>query len=170
MRDTDDSADKATGKPRRGMGKMGWIATLILVLALGGGGFYATFSGMVGGGQDMARPIPEQGDAGGYDTATSDAPSYLELDPLMVSVGGAGSVRQLRFRAYLQLDDRRTDVASLQPRILDIFATYLRAISIARLEDPTALLHLRAQLLRRVQLLTGPNAVSDLLIIDFVIT
>jgi flagellar FliL protein len=60
-------------------------------------------------------------------------------------------------------------VEAVRPRVLDIFATYLRALPLSELQDPTALLHVRAQLLRRVQLLTGPDMVEDLLIIDFVI-
>ncbi|WP_281824919.1 flagellar basal body-associated FliL family protein [Jannaschia rubra] len=164
MAEPADSPEEPEANPRRGMGAKGWIATLVAALALGGGGFYVTWSGLA---DDLLRPSEV---AANHGTPAADAPSFLELDPLMVTVGGQGSIRQLRFRAFLQTEGERMDVAALQPRILDIFATYLRAVPVDRLEDPTALVTLRAQLLRRVQLLAGPEAVRDLLIIDFVIT
>ncbi len=164
MSETDDSGDIPQDAPRRGIGKVGWGVTLLLALVLGGGGFYTTYAGAL---EAVLHPARTADDHAGPDQA---APRFLELDPLMVSVGGNGSIRQLRFRAFLQLASGAGEgVPALQPRILDIFATYLRAVSVDRLEDPTSLLQLRAQLLRRVQLLVGPDVVDDLLIIDFVI-
>ena len=167
MPETDDSADAPEVATRRGMGKVGWGLTLVAALIMGGGGFYATYAGALDSVLHPDAGTGQHGDA----PSMAHAPSFVELDPLMVTVGGAGSIRQLRFRAFLQLNEgARDSVTELQPRILDIFATYLRAVSVDRLEDPTSLLHLRAQLLRRVQLLAGPDIVADLLIIDFVIT
>lgn len=164
MAETDRPAAETEAAPRRGMGAKGWIATLALALGLGGGGFYAAYAGLAD------SVLHASGEEPSPDAATPDSPQFLELDPLMVTVGGEGSIRQLRFRAFLQVGpEASAPVAALQPRILDIFATYLRAVPLDRLEDPTSLLQLRAQLLRRVQLLTGTGAVSDLLIIDFVI-
>lgn len=164
MADSPDEPQEDEAKPKKGLGKIGWILVLVIGLGLAGGGFFATYSGMLSGAESET--------AEAEDAPESEGPAlvFLELDPMMISVGNAGSIRQLRFRAYLQLPEQNDDVAALQPRILDVFSTYLRAVSVDRLEDPTSLLDLRAQLLRRVQLLTGPGAVNDLLIIDFVIT
>ncbi|CTQ49087.1 flagellar basal body-associated FliL family protein [Jannaschia donghaensis] len=164
MADSEDPNAIDSDKPKKGLGKIGWLIAVVLALGLGGGGFYATHSGLLLGSPDMASDPNDGSDNG------PAAPIYLELDPMMISVGDAGSIRQMRFRAVLQLEKGHANVAALQPRILDIFSTYLRAVSVTRLEDPTALLDLRAQLLRRVQLLAGDGSVSDLLIIDFVIT
>ncbi|WP_371156239.1 flagellar basal body-associated protein FliL [Jannaschia sp. 2305UL9-9] len=156
----------ATEEPeekKAGLGLKGWAAAAILSLVLGGGGFYAAYSGMVANAltpKEAPHPVAE-----------ARGPEFLELEPMLVSVGGEGSIKQLRFRAFLQVPYQGADhVEALQPRILDIFATYLRAVGTDTLENPAALLRIRAQLLRRVQLLAGPEAVSDLLIIDFVIT
>ncbi|WP_235962682.1 flagellar basal body-associated FliL family protein [Jannaschia marina] len=162
MADPEEEAVDSAPEKKGGMGKLGWIVTLVAALALGGGAFFVTFSGLVG--------LPSE-EAAAPEAGTGPlAPQFLELDPMMITVGGAGSTKQLRFRAFLQLEPGAEQIAALQPRILDVFSTYLRAVSVARLEDPTALLDLRAQLLRRVQLLAGADVVSDLLIIDFVIT
>ncbi|MEM7487492.1 MAG: flagellar basal body-associated FliL family protein [Pseudomonadota bacterium] len=158
-----DAEDVKEDEAKTGPGLKLWLGVLVLAAALGGGGFYATYSGLLAGPSETAH-ADDHGE--GY----AEGPQFVELDPLQISVGGEGSIRQLRFRAYLQLGegDARA-VTDVQPRILDIFSTYLRALPPATLEDPTALLRVRSQLLRRVQLLTGPDAVDDLLIIDFVI-
>ena len=164
MAEKDETGTATPPAPRRGMGAKGWLAVGVAAAALAGGGFHATYSGLLvptSKASTAAEDVPAPSDA---------APRFLELDPMTITVGGGGSIRQLRFRAFLEVGDSAGGaVAALQPRILDIFATYLRAVSVDRLEDPTALMHLRAQLLRRVQLLAGAEAVKDLLIVDFVI-
>jgi flagellar FliL protein len=55
------------------------------------------------------------------------------------------------------------------PRVLDVLNSYLRAVEVAELEDPAALVTLRAQMLRRIQLVTGPDRVRDVLITEFVL-
>jgi flagellar FliL protein len=59
-------------------------------------------------------------------------------------------------------------VERLSPRVLDILNSYLRAIDIAILEDPGALITVRAQMLRRIQIVIGEDFVTDLLITEFV--
>ena len=46
---------------------------------------------------------------------------------------------------------------------------YLRAVDVEDIEDPSSLVRLRAQMLRRIQIVVGQDAVSDLLIIEFVL-
>lgn len=145
--------------PARKRGRTWMIAAPVLLL-LGAGGFAATYAG------PFARS-PEAGAAN--HEPVPHAPGFLELDPLTITVGGAGGVRQLRFRGVLELGGASAGVGPLMPRILDVMAGYLRALPLSTLEDPTALLRIRSQLLRRVQLLCGPEAVADLLILDFVI-
>jgi flagellar FliL protein len=138
------------------------LMVLLAALLLGGGGFAVTYlglaDGLIGGAAKVAK---EQ---------VGPEPRFLELEPLMIAVGGEGSRRQLRFRAFLELSEEAGHVAALQPRLLDVLATYLRAVDVAELEDPRALLRLRAQMLRRAQIVAGEDAVRDLLIVDFVIT
>jgi flagellar FliL protein len=145
-----------------GGGAKRWILVAGVAVLFGAGGFYVPYSGLIGGGSAEATPAPVEG--------AVEGPVFADLEPLQISVGGEGSIQQLRFRATLQLTDSTSDtVLALQPRILDILATYLRALPTDVLRDPTALLKIRAQMLQRIQLLTGPGVVEDLLIIDFVI-
>ncbi|MEM7642815.1 MAG: flagellar basal body-associated FliL family protein [Pseudomonadota bacterium] len=160
-----DDTEGTQEEVKRGLGPKAWIGVAVMALALGGGGFYATYAGLIAG-HDTAN----HDNQAAHETDPMEHVDFVELDPLRVSVGGEGSIRQLQFRAYLQLGSAGArPVEAAKPRIMDIFSTYLRALPVATLEDPTALLRIRSQLLRRVQLLAGPNAVEDLLIIDFVI-
>jgi len=94
--------------------------------------------------------------------------SFVPIEPIVVTVGRGGS-RQLRCRAELEVDPERTeDVALLMPRILDVLNGYLRAVDLADLENPASLIKLRAQMLRRIQIVTGSGHVRDLLITEFV--
>ena len=61
------------------------------------------------------------------------------------------------------------DVEAIKPRIIDVLNGYLRAVRVSDLEDPTVLIKLRSQMLRRVQVVTGPGYVRDLLIMEFVL-
>ncbi|MEM9796291.1 MAG: flagellar basal body-associated FliL family protein [Pseudomonadota bacterium] len=166
MADESEIEDEVPQK--KGMGAKLWAIVGVLALLLAGGAFYAGQSGIVA---DLLPGGAKSTETAQGENADAVTEAFLELDPLMISVGGEGSIKQLRFRAYLQTPRSETGrLTELQPRILDVFATYLRALAVPTLEDPAALLRIRAQLLRRVQLLAGPESVQDLLIIDFVIT
>ena len=73
----------------------------------------------------------------------------------MVSIGRGGG-RYLRFSAQLEVAAADVEeVTLLSPRVLDVLNSYLRAVETADIEDPAAMARLRAQMLRRVQLVTG---------------
>lgn len=137
---------------------------LVLALLLGGGGFYATFSGLIfGGGADHAT---EEDKAPGPLTGIA----FVPLETIVVSLGADSGSEHLRFTAQLEVaDTAEADVTLLAPRILDVLNSYLRAIDTASIEDPQAMARLRAQMLRRIQLVTGEGRVRDLLITEFVL-
>jgi flagellar FliL protein len=55
------------------------------------------------------------------------------------------------------------------PRVIDVLNGYLRAVEPGDFDDPAILGRLRAQMLRRVQIVTGTERVRDLLIMEFVL-
>ena len=61
-------------------------------------------------------------------------------------------------------------VEEVLPRILDALNAYLRAIEPERLTERSAHYRLRGQILRRVRIVTGEDAVLDLLITELVLT
>jgi flagellar protein FliL len=134
----------------------------VLALLLGGGGFYATWSGLLSGGGDHAQE--------GAAPASLQGIAFVPLETMVVSLGPDSGSEHLRFTAQVEVVETATvDVTMLKPRILDVLNSYLRAIDTASIEDPQAMARLRAQMLRRVQIVTGEGRVRDLLITEFVL-
>lgn len=150
-------APEASGKKRRLM------PVLIGILggtALGAGGFYATYTGLI-----APRPAAPTTVESAVDFA------FVALDPIMVSLAPNSDARLLRFSAQFEVAAGSvTEVERLRPRLVDMINLYLRAVSPAELSDPTAMLRLRAQLLRRAQVIAGDGHIRDILITEFVLT
>ena len=186
--ETDGNAHEAAGNPS----KVPLIIGLLAAIAFGAGGFYASYSGLLInliGGTDAASQKttaaagtingigPETSYAG--DRAATAGPeslsapltaTFVEIDPLVVSLGAGQSLAHLRFRGHLEVNTGAEDtVQALMPRVMDVLNGYLRATRPEELSDPTMLIRLRAQMLRRVQLVVGEGLVKDLLVSEFVL-
>jgi flagellar protein FliL len=136
---------------------------LVLAIVLGGAGFYATWSGLIlGGGEahasagEEAGPMPEI--------------AFVPLETLIISLGPASDNRHLKFTSQLEVAaSHAEEVTLLQPRIVDLLNGYLRALDPREFDDPVALVRMRAQLLRRIQIVTGNGRVRDFLVTEFVL-
>lgn len=158
MADTPD-ADEAA----KASSKLPLILGLVFAVLGGAGGFYAVYSGLLlSAGVEASKPAPAP--------TVSDV-AFVEIAPIVISLGPTGNVRHLRFGAQLEVAKGHEEaVRSHIPRIVDVLNGYLRAVDMADLEDPSALVRLRAQMLRRVQIVAGEGSVRDLLIMEFVLT
>lgn len=160
--------DSGTGKARRGL-LLPLLAGLGLAVAGAGGGYWSITRG------PLSPATATDGDPG---TAVAAAPDplplpdtvFVPLDPVVVSLGPAVAGRQLLFTAHLEVPGQHVEeVTRLIPRVLDVLNGYLRVIDVAELGEPTSLAILRAQLLRRIQVVTGDGRVNDLLVTQFVV-
>ncbi len=96
--------------------------------------------------------------------------AFVPVDPVVISLGQAARSTHLRMTSQLEVAKPYADeVTMLMPRILDVLNSYLRAVEVAQLEDPTALVRLRSHMLRRIQIVTGEGRVRDLLITEFIL-
>lgn len=145
--------------------KLPLLIGVALFLVCGGGGFYAVYSGLLfGGGAAPAAEATAEGEPGLPEI------SFVTIAPLVISVGDTAAARHLKFTSSLEVTKaNEAQVNELMPRILDVMNGYLRAVDPKDLEDPAALVRLRAQLLRRIQLVTGEGRVRDLLVTEFVL-
>lgn len=150
----------------------------VVLAALGGGGaFWATTAGPLKslfGGADAESAEGSEGEKAGGHLGAGPAPlgpvAFLPLEVLAIPLGVEGQGRTLIFEGQLELDPQYlADVTLLKPRVLDVLNSYLRVVEVAELGDPAALLRLRGQMLRRVQVVTGEGRVRDLLITQFVV-
>ncbi len=139
------------------------VLGLVLALLLGCGGFYATWAGLILGsrashGADGEEPGPLPDIA------------FVPIEPLTITLGAAVDNRHLRFASQLEVAaPHMADVTLLLPRIVDVMNGYLRALDPVQFDDPATLMRMRAQMLRRIQIVTGEGRVRDLLVTEFVL-
>lgn len=137
---------------------------LVAALALGGGGFFAVYSGLI-----LGHSAPESAEHAETPDPLPEI-AFVPVTPVVIPLGAAGRNQNLRMTANLEVAKPHSgEVETLMPRILDVLNSYLRAVEVAQLEDPAALVRIRAQLLRRIQIVTGEGRVRDLLVTEFMI-
>ena len=135
-------------------------------LLLGGGGFAAIYLGVFDPTALLGAKQPEKA----AETEPVDAIGFVPLDPVIISLPRGSAADHLRFVGQLEVvPTHAEEVVALMPRILDALNTYLRAVEPSDLEQPAATVWLRAQMLRRIQVVTGEGRVRDLLITEFVL-
>ena len=150
--------------------KLPVILGVVLMLVLGGGGFFAVYSGML-----LAPEMPmEEAELETLEevpVAPLPDVAFVPIDPLIVNMlDSLGSARHLRFQAQVEVPTQyEQEVVTLMPRIVDVLNGYLRAVDVAELENPAALIRLRSQVLRRLQVVAGEGRVKDVLIMEFVV-
>lgn len=153
--------------------KLPMIIGLVLALAGGGGGFFAVQSGLLGNlGMDASHDsaADETTKDEGIETMPLPDVAFIEVPPLVISLGPKAQANHLRFRASLEVPKKyTTEVESILPRVQDVLNSYLRALEARDLEAAGALIKLRGQMLRRVRLVAGEGRVRDLLVLEFVL-
>lgn len=156
---------------------------LIGALLLGGGTFYGVFSGLIplpfgsdaaaeGDGEAHASSDKnaEKGESVGIEHPGSPPAAFIPMDALVISLGPTARSKHLKLVVSVEVTpESEAEVTAVKPRIADVLNTFLRAVDERELETPRAMLRLRAQMLRRVQLVTPENSVRDLLIQEFVL-
>ena len=157
-----ETQDPPVEQPKKRSKKPIFIGVLMAFL-LGGAGFYATWTGLIlgqGGGHaaegDGVIPLPEI--------------AFVPVEPLIISLGAIEENRHLRFASQLEVAGGHSDEGTPPlPRSSGIMKSSLRAVDVAELENPTGLVRMRAQMLRRIQIVTGEGRVRDLLVTEFVL-
>ncbi len=158
--------------------RMPLLLGVVLALAGGGGGFYAVNAGLLPLGAAPGREEAHADDHADHAGAGSEPGAipgagdfaFVELPPVVISLGPAAKGSHLRFLATLEVPAGRAEqVAALTPRVIDAMNGYLRALTPADIEAQDALVMIRAQLTRRVQLVLGRDNLRDLLVLEFVL-
>ncbi len=156
-------AGEVAEEPAKKPSKKPLLIGLLLALLLGGGGFYTVFSGMLFGAHAPGAAA---------EVHAEDTPqvAFVPVEPIIINLGGGGSKEILKFSCQLEVVAQHQEaVQHLLPRISDVINSYLRALEPQVLEDPTALVRIRAHLLRRLQMVTGEGQVRDVLITEFIL-
>jgi flagellar FliL protein len=162
-----DVAEAETSEAPKKKGKlMPLLIGLVAAILSGGAGFMLVSMDII--------PTPEKApqEAHAPEPEPIDLPhtAFVPLTPLIVTLGAGDTLRQLQLSAQLEVAPEAVDaVALLTPRVIDVLNTYLRAIDSDVVENPAHMLRMRAQMLRRIQVVTGQGMVRDILVSEFIL-
>ena len=96
---------------------------------------------------------------------------FVTLEPMVVTLGPRARSQYLKISiSFETTSEHEEKLNDLSPKLRDVLNTYLRAVEESDLADPMSMNRLRAQMLRRVQIVADQEAVHDVLITDFVLT
>ena len=153
------NADPAEDTPKRSM-KRPLLLGLLLALLGGAAGFAVIWLEVFSAsheGEELALPAMPPA-------------AFVPLDPIVVNLPASTGLKYLRFVAQLEVVPQYADEVEMNvPRVVDVLNGYLRAVELSDLSESSALIRLRAQMLRRIQVVTGPDRVRDLLVMEFVL-
>ena len=158
---------------------------LIGAVLLGGGAFYGVYSGMIplpfgsepemaegeGKGEAQDHAAEHDVDADEYAERPEAGPTaFVPLDEMIISLGPNATAKHLKVRVSIEVDpEAQESVVAVVPRVMDVLNTYLRAVDEREFEVPHSMMRVRAQMLRRVQLVTPRDSVRDVLVQEFVL-
>lgn len=155
--ETENSAPKKKGK-------LGLILIVICILLAGGGGAAIGYLGLVPmdlltGKSNNKVKLPNIDDT-----------IFIKMPPLIIPLGQNAKAKHLRAVFSIETDKTYINrIEKLQPRLMDMLNTYLRAVEEKELTNPERFQNLQAQMLRRARLVSGEDAVKNLLVQEFVL-
>jgi len=159
---SDVTADQSDPEPKSG--KRIWLLATLGALVLGAGAFSVLYFELLFSEPEPARDEGEISKPMGLDI------DFVPLDSLVVSLGPGASASHLVVTMQLEVAKNYvSEVEFLKPRIADVLNSYLRALKPEDIEQTGSLIRLRAQMLRRLQIVVGDGRIRDLLITEFVL-
>ncbi|MEL6264417.1 MAG: flagellar basal body-associated FliL family protein [Pseudomonadota bacterium] len=162
------TADDGTEGSRKRGGILGKLLALLALIGAGGGAFWGVSAGHVPPpvatvSAMLAAPPPKPWD--GW-----QPPDFVDLPPITVSLGPEASARHLRTLLVIEVAPGASEaVRAAEPRIIATLVRFLRAVDERDFEQPALMLRLQAQMRRRVQLVTPPESVQDVLVQEFLL-
>lgn len=135
------------------------VVGLVVLVGAGGGVYFTDLSGsgtseqVEGAGEEVGEVPPA-------------AAHYLDLDEMVITLGGVGrksSFLKMRLSLELASPEDEVRIKAIMPRIIDNFQVFLREMRIEELQGSQGLYRVREELLARVNSVTHPTEVRDVL-------
>ncbi len=134
------------------------------------GGVAAGVAFLMSGSNDECLAAGADGAYAKKETKSYENVAFVNLEPLVISLGPNANSEYLKISISLETTDlQKKKIEHLVPKFRDVLNTYLRAVDESDIAEPAAMIRLRAQMLRRVQLIAPPDTVENVLITDFVL-
>ena len=99
---------------------------------------------------------------------TAAETTFVALDDLTLTLGELERILKIGITLET-VDSGDTYIDPSNPVLRDAFTGYLRALRVEQIQDPSFMVQLRTQLLRRAQLVLGADVVHGVLITDFLV-
>lgn len=156
-----NNSNNTPAKPKKS--KLGLILIVLGILLAGGGGVAVGYLGL----------IPENllsGEKNKSKLPSIDNTIFINLPAIIIPLGENANAKHLRAIFSVETDPNYKDrIEKLQPRLMDMLNTYLRAVEEKELINPERFQNLQAQMLRRARLVAGEDAVKNLLVQEFIL-
>ncbi len=103
-------------------------------------------------------------------SAKGGGTAYVDLEPLIISLGPEAAARRLKISIVIEGDPAYADdLARLVPRFRDVLNTYLRAVDARDFESPASMSRIRAHIARRLRIVAPEESIQGVLVTDFIL-
>ncbi len=169
MSDTDADIDfeeevEEEGAKKKMSGKVMVLYIALPALVAIGSIIGALFAfGVFGGGDTQEMAVVEE---------EMEPPVFYDMPEFLVNIStDSGPTRYLKMRVSLEVPsaDILADIELLMPRIVDGFQVYLRELRPEDLDGSAAIVRMKEELLRRLNLAVEPHEVRDVLFKEVVV-
>jgi flagellar FliL protein len=159
---SESTPDDPDAKPAKGS-KLKLVIVLIAILAVGAGAGFAGYSGLI------SLDSFTGGQSADHGADPTDDTEFVALPELIIPLRKGTGARHLRAVLHIEVVAGAGErIKMLEPRVLDVLNTFLRAVEERDLESPESFARIQAQMLRRVKLVAGEHDVRDVLVGEFV--
>ena len=139
------------------------VAALVVLVGGGAGAYFFLFA-------------PKK-DKGEHVEVEKKVTAFLDIKDMMIGISPDNAqatisgARMMKLHVSLEIADGKElpSIQALQPRIEDIFLVYLRELRPADLQGSAAILRLKDELLRRVNLAIQPKKIEAVLIKELLV-
>lgn len=142
------------------------VSVVVLLLVVLGGAFFMMKKHSSGNSQQAASSSEHGGEKEGGEGAKGPSKAFIDVEPFLVNLntGGKGA-SFLKLKIKLEVDEPkdRQAIEDNMPKIRDVFQLYLRELRPSDMQGSVGLYRLREELLLRVNKITYPAQVTDIL-------
>ena len=179
-----ETADDGSVRPKKKPALLAGVGALLFFGSGAGVFFLAPSEAQTGAGDKLSvngthsagKPLLNEADQDGPPPllgqfTLAGATAFYLPDPFVVSLDPRAGARHLKVALAIEAPPETAALYQEKAlRLREAMTTYLRAVDIAVIADPARMSSLREQLKRRIAFVVSPENVTDVLILDFILT
>lgn len=157
----------AAAEPKKKNKKKLILFIALPVLLILGGGAGAYFSGLLGG-----KPHAEEEVVEPEKPKAIESFVYYDLPEIIVNLSSASrknTFMKISVSLQIEKEEEKAELEKVTPRIVDKFQVYLRGLQVEDLQGSAGMFRLREELLARVNVVTEPVKIHDVLFKEILI-